>query len=109
MKIIKEQFKLKERFIVRERYKFYSDMKRKPGGTIQELVPRIRQDAVTCDFVSITKPFDEAMRTRFMCSLDNKAVLKALFKIKDDELSLSKAIKVAIDIEDAAKCAKETV
>ena len=44
-----------------------------------------------------------------MCSVDNEAVLKALFKIKDDELSFSKAIEVAMDIEDAAKCAKETV
>jgi len=105
---MKEQFHPK-RFIVRERYKFWSDMKRKPGETVQELVARIRQDAVTCDFASITKPLDEAMRTRFMCSIDNEAVLKALFKIKDDELSFSKAIEVAMDIEDAAKCAKETV
>ena len=105
---MKDQYHPK-RFIVRERYKFWSDMKRKPGETIQELVARIRQDAVTCDFASITKPLDEAMRTRFMCSVDNEAVLKALFKIKDDELSFSKAIEVAMDIEDAAKCAKETV
>ena len=73
-------------FIVRERYKFWSDMKRKPGETTQELVARIRQDAVTCDFASITKPLDEAMRTRFMCSVDNEAALKV---IKDDELSFS--------------------
>ena len=105
---MKEQFHPK-RFIVRERYKFWSDMKRKPGETIPELVARIRQDAISCDFASITKPLDEAMRTRFMCSVDNEAVLKALFKIKDDELSFSKAIEIAIDIEDAAKCAKETV
>ena len=100
---MKDQYHPK-RFIVRERYKFWSDMKRKPGETIQELVARIRQDAVTCDFASITKPLDEAMRTCFMCSVDNEAVLKALFKIKDD-LSFSKAIEVAMDIEDAAKCA----
>ena len=39
-----------KRFIVRERYKFWSHMDRKPNETIQELVARIRQDAVTCDF-----------------------------------------------------------
>ena len=44
-----------------------------------------------------------------MCSVDKKAGLKALFKIKDDELSFSKAIEVAMDIEYVAKCAKETV
>ena len=107
-KFMKEQFHPK-RFIVLERYKFWSDLKRKPGETIQELIARIRQDAITCDFASIKQPLDEAMRTRFMCSIDNEAVLKALFKIKDDELSFTRAIEIALDIEDAAKCAKETV
>ena len=73
-----------KRFIVRERFKFWSNMDRKPGETIQELVTRIRQDAVTCDFSSIKDPLDEAMRTRFICAISNEAVLKALFKIKDD-------------------------
>ena len=44
-----EQFDPK-RFVVRERFKFWSDMKRKPGETIPELASRIRQDAATCDF-----------------------------------------------------------
>ena len=70
-----EQFHLR-RFTVRERYKFWSHMDRKPGETIQELVARIRQDAVTCDFPSIQDPLDEALRTRFICSINNEAVLK---------------------------------
>ena len=103
-----EQFHPK-RFIVRERFKFWSNINRKPGETIQELVSRIRQDAVTCDFPSIQDPLDEAMRTRFICSVSNEAVLKALFKVKDDQLTFVKAIEVAIETEDAAKVAKETV
>ena len=103
-----EQFHPK-RFIVRERFKFWSNMDRKPGETIQELVARIRQDAVTCDFTTIKDPLDEAMRTRFICSINNEAVLKALFKVKDDELTFAKAIGIAIQTEDAAKVAKETV
>ena len=86
-----EQFHPK-RVIVRERY-----MDRKPGGTIQELVARIRQDAVTCDFPSIQDPLDEALRTRFICSLNNEAVLKALFKVKDDEFTFARAIEIAIE------------
>ena len=35
------------RFLVRERYKFWSNMKRKPGETIHELATRIRQEATT--------------------------------------------------------------
>ena len=84
-------------------------MRRKPGETIQELAARIRQDAVTCDFPSIKDPLDEAMRTRFICSVDNEAVLKALFRIKDNELTFAKAIAVAVETEEAAKVAKETV
>ena len=103
-----EQFHPK-RFVVRERYKFWAEMRRKPEETIQDLAARIRQDAVTCDFSSITNPQDEAMRTRFICSCENEAVMKALFKIKDDDLSFSRAIEIATQIEDAAKCAKETV
>ena len=105
---MKEQFDPK-RYVVRERFKFWSDMTRKPGETLQELAARIRQDAATCDFSSITDPQDEALRQRFISSVNNEAVLKALFKIKDDELSFTKAIQIAIEVEDAAKVAKETV
>ena len=103
-----EQFDPK-RFVVRERFKFWSDMKRKPGETIPELASRIRQDAATCDFQSILDPLDEALRTKFICSVDNEAVLKTLFKLKDDELKFSNAIRVAQEVEEAAKVAKETV
>ena len=97
------------RYIVRERIKFWSEMQRKLGETIHELAARIRQDAVTCDFPSIRDPLDEAMRTRFMCSVNNEAVLKALFKVKDSELTFAKAISTAVETEDAVgRVAKET-
>ena len=76
---------------------------------LQELVARIRQDAATCDFASIKDPQDEALRSRFICSVNNEAVLKALFKVKDDELDFAKAIEIATETEDAAKVAKDTV
>ena len=103
-----EQFDPK-RFVVRERFKFWSDMKRKPGKTIPELASRIRQDAATCDFQSIKNPLDEALRTKFICSVNNEAVLKTLFKLKDDELKFSNTIRVAQEVEEAAKVAKETI
>ena len=98
-----------KRFIVRERFRFWSGMERKPGETIQELAARIRQDAVRCDFSCICDPLDEAMRTRFVCSVRNEAVLKALFKYPDDELTFAKAVQIASETEDAARVAKETV
>ena len=73
------------------------------------MASRIRQNASTCDFSSIKDPLDEAMRTCFVCSINNEAILKAVFKIKEDELSFSRAVQVASEVEDAAKIAKETV
>ncbi len=105
---MKEQFDPKL-FIVRERFKFWSDMQRKPGETLQELAARIRQDAATCDFTSIEDPQDEALRQRFICSVNNEAVLKALFKVKDSDLTFARAVQVAIETEDAARVAKETI
>ena len=96
-------------FVVRERFKFWSNMERKPGETLQELAARIRQDAATCDFPSIKDPQDEALRQRFICSVNNESVLKAIFKVKDTDLTFAKAIQTAIETEDAAKVAKETV
>ena len=49
------------------------------------------------------------MRTRIICSVDNEAVLKALFKLKDDELTFFKAYQIAQEIEEAARVSKETV
>ena len=88
---MKEQFDPKL-FIVRERFKFWSDMQRKPGETLQELAARIRQDAATCDFPSIEDPQDEALRQRFICSVNNEAVLNALFKVKDTDLTFARAV-----------------
>ena len=95
------------KFIVQERFRFWSQMQRKPGETVPELAARIRQDAAKCDFDAIKDPQDEAMRTRFICSIGNEAVLKAIFKVSDEELTFSKAVKIAQDTEDAAKATKE--
>ena len=73
------------------------------GETVHELAARIRHDAVTCDFPAIHDPLDEAMRTRFMCSVNNEAVLKALFKHKEGDLTFAKAVALAVETEEAAK------
>ena len=105
---MKHQFDPK-RFVVRERFKFWSEMQRKPGESVLELAARIRQAAATCNFTAIKDPLDEVLRSRFICSINNEAVLRALFKVKDDELTFSRAVEIAVETEDAAKVAKETV
>ena len=96
-------------FVVRERFCFWTTIKRKPAETIQELAARIRQGASTCDFASIKNPLDEAMRTCFLCAIKDEAILKAVFKVKEDELTFSEAISVASEVEDATRVAKGTV
>jgi len=76
---MKQQFDPK-RFIVRERFKFWSEMQRKPGESILELAARIRQAAASCDFSAIQDPLDEALRTHFICSINNEAVWKAYLR-----------------------------
>ena len=105
---MKEQFE-PTMYIVRERHNFWFDMTRKLGETIHELAARIRQDAVTCEFAAIKDPQDEALRTCLLCSVNNEAVLKATFRVKDEELTFAKAVAIANETEDASRVAKETV
>ena len=46
------------------------------------------------------------MRTLFVCWVNNEAVLEALFKVKENELSFKRAIEIATETEDADKIAK---
>ena len=95
-----------KRFIVRER--FWTELKSQPE-TIQELAAKIRTAASTCDFPSIEDTLNEALITRFMCSVDNEAVLKSLFKIPEDELNFNRAVEIATEVEESAKVARATV
>ena len=87
--------------------KYWSSISHKPGESIQKLATRIRHDTVhvTCNFPAIRDPLDEAMRTHFMCSISNEAILKALFKYNEEELTFAKAIAVAMETEEPAKVA----
>ena len=96
------------KFTVRERYKFWSSIKRKPGETPTELAARVRQMATTCDFPAIKNPLDEAMRTCFICAINNEAVLKSVFREPEEKLTFSKAVDIATE-EEAAKTAKAQV
>ena len=79
-------------FVVWGRFRFWSNMQRTPGETAQELSARIRQEAATCDFASRRDAQDEALHTKCICSIGNEAVLKALFKVKDNDLTFSRAV-----------------
>ena len=46
---------------------------------------------------------------KYICSIGNEAVLKALLTLNDDELTFDKAVEVSVEVEDSAKLAKETL
>ena len=96
-------------FLIRESYNFWHDMKCKPGETPNEIVARIRQNRATRKFSAVKDPQDEAFRTRFICSINNEAVLKAIFKLNDDEVNFEKAIDIAVKVEESAKVTKAQV
>ena len=76
---------------------------------MQELASRIRKAATTCDIVNIADPLDEALRTNFICNIQNEAVLKTLFRIPENELNFARAVEIAEEVEGAATVAKDTV
>ena len=96
-------------FVLRERYRFWTSCHRQPGESVQELASRIRKAATTCDFVNIADPLDEALRTNFICNIQNEAVLKTLFRIPENELNFARAVEIAEEVEGAATVAKDTV
>ena len=73
------------------------------------MAARIRQDVANCDFYAMEDPQDEAMGTRFTCSIGNEAILKMLFKEDDDKPTFTRAVEVACETEDAAQVAKENI
>ena len=96
-------------FTVKERYKFWSTIKRKPGETPTELAARVRQMATTCDFPAIKNLLDAAMRTCFICAINNAAILKSVSREKEEKLTFAKAVEIATEVEEAAKTAKAQV
>ena len=65
--------------------------------------------ATTCYFPAIKNPLDEAMRTCFICAINNEAVLKSVFREPEEKLTFSKPVDIATEVEEAAKTAKAQV
>ena len=104
---MEEQFEPGQ-FAVQERYKLWTLRKRQPGESPNDLAARIRQAASTCDLGSVKDYADDTMRTAFVCKIDNEAVVKACFQRKPEDLTFSKAVALANEIEGADRAAKQT-
>ena len=84
------------RFVIQERYNYWSSPARRPGESPNELAARLRKAAATCDFCK--EMLDDSLRTDFVCKINNEAVLKACFQRKPDELMFAKAVALANEI-----------
>ena len=78
---MKVQFDLKQ-FIVSGTFQVLEQNEAEPDESIQQLASRITQDAATCDFLFINDPLDEALRTRFICSVNIEVVRKLCSRAK---------------------------
>ena len=82
--LMAKQFNPKQ-FVARKRFSFWFDMKWKPSETIPELANRI-QDEAACNFQSNKDFLDEALRTKFICLVNNEAVIKTLSSFGGEEM-----------------------
>ena len=97
-----------QKYEIRERFNYWTDIKRKPGESPRELATRIRQMANKCNFKDIKDPLEEALRSRFISAINNEAVLKHLFQ-SGASLTFQEAVDKATEIEEASKAAKAQV
>lgn len=49
------------------------------------------------------------MRTRFVFSFNNEAIIKVLFKIEDDDIAFTRAIEVTVKIGATPKVVKKSM
>ncbi|KII63742.1 hypothetical protein RF11_08128 [Thelohanellus kitauei] len=93
-------------FLVRERYRFYTETKRDSGESIQELASKIRLKAMNCDFGSVKNPLEEALKTAFVCAVNNESVLRTIFHKHSEDLSFNEVVEIAKEVEGAMNTAK---
>ncbi|KII72917.1 Transposon Tf2-6 polyprotein [Thelohanellus kitauei] len=98
-----------KKFVVRERHRFYTENRRKPHQSIQEFAAKVRERASTCDFSTIKDPLDEALKTGFICGVNNEAVLKAIFHRSAEELTFKEIVEIAVEVEEASRNAKDQI
>jgi len=97
------------RFVIREHFKLWTTTQHRPRGSPFKSWLHAYVSSGHVRFCFHCRPLDEALRTRFLCSVNSEAVLNSLFKMKADELDVTTAMQVAIQTEDATKVEKETV
>ena len=95
-----------KKFVVKERFTFWSSMGRNSGESIQQLADRARRLAATCNFSNIKNPLDASLTLWFICSLKSTKILTALLGKEEAELTFEKAVEEAARIEATESAAR---
>ncbi|KII61604.1 hypothetical protein RF11_07526 [Thelohanellus kitauei] len=91
----------KRTFVVRDRHRFYTELKRK--------TERACQNQPEDDFASITDLFDEGLKTGIICAVKNEAVLKSIFHKSTSDLTFSQIVDIAAEFEEALRTAQQQI
>ncbi|KII74191.1 hypothetical protein RF11_00565 [Thelohanellus kitauei] len=89
-----------KKFVIRERHRFYTE---------NQFTAKVRERVSTCDFSTIKDPLDEALKTGFICGVNNEAVLKAIFHRSAEELTFKEIVEIAVEVEEASRNAKAQI
>ena len=93
---LKEHYEPKP-LVIAERFHFHK-RNQAAGESVAEFVAELRRLARHCEFKTF---LEEALRDRFVCGLNKKAIQNKLLTEKD--LTLAKALQIAAGMEAAAK------
>ncbi|KII73575.1 hypothetical protein RF11_12549 [Thelohanellus kitauei] len=91
------------KFVVSERHKFCTELKRRSGEILEELASSEREKAAASDFAIITDFLDESLKTGFICAVNHETAIKAVFHRSSGELTFVEVVEIAGAVEHASK------
>ena len=100
MEVLKRHYEPKP-LVIAQRFEFHRRQQETEEG-VAKFVSELRRLTRHCEFGAY---LDEALRDRFVCGLRSKAMQKRL--LTEVDLSLSKAMDIALSMEAAAKDARQ--
>ncbi|KII66004.1 hypothetical protein RF11_14101 [Thelohanellus kitauei] len=92
-----------KKFVVRQRHRFYTELSRKSNETVNEHAVRLREHALTCDFLSSSDGLAKALKTGFICALNSEAFLKLVYHKSFDDLTFGQVVEIFAEIEDTSQ------
>ncbi|KII74112.1 hypothetical protein RF11_05708 [Thelohanellus kitauei] len=87
-------------FVVIDRNRFYTELKRKTGESVSESASRVRQKANTCYFESISDTLNETLKT---------GSAQAIFHKSTSDFTFSRIVNIVAEVEDASRTPQKQI